>query len=66
MDPQSQMLLSKSNGYGWKKYYNLSEIYGWLDEMLDKYPQLLTHYNYGKSYEDRPLRAVKFSYKKVS
>lgn len=57
--------MSMSNVNGWKKYYNLSEIFDWLDQMLDKYPHLLTHYNYGKSYEGRPLRAVKVSHKQV-
>lgn len=64
---QHKMSLSSSDdgGYGWKQYYNLSDIYNWLDQMLDKYPHLLTHYNYGKSYEGRPLRAVKISHKEV-
>lgn len=52
-------------GYGWNKYYKLNEIYGWLDDMISKYPNLLTNFNYGKSYERRPLRAVKVSHKKV-
>lgn len=62
---QSKMLLYNGAGYGWKQYYNLSDIYDWLDQMLNKYPKVLTHYEYGKSYEGRPLRAVKISNKKV-
>lgn len=62
---QNTMSMSSDGGYGWKQYYNLSDIYNWLDQMLEKYPHLLTHYNYGKSYEGRPLRAVKISHKKV-
>lgn len=64
-EEQSQIPLNDTPSYGWKQYYQLSEIYGWLDEMLSKYPNLLTHLNYGKSYEGRPLRAVKVSHKKV-
>lgn len=59
------MALSSKPGYGWEKYYTLREVYAWLDEMLSKYPTLLTHYKYGKSYEGRQLRALKVSHKKV-
>lgn len=51
--------------FGWKNYYNLSAIYGWLDQMLAKYPTVLTNYDFGKSYEGRTLRAIKVSHKKV-
>lgn len=64
-EEQHKMSESTKAGYGWKQYYNLSDIYDWLDQMLDKYPHLLTHYNYGNSYEGRPLRAIKVSHEKV-
>lgn len=51
--------------FGWKKYYNLDAIYAWLDQLLEKYPKVLTNYNYGKSYEGRTLRAIKVSHKEV-
>lgn len=53
-------------GFGWDNYYDLPDIYNWLDEQLAKYPEKLTGYEYGKSYENRTLRAVKLSNKKVS
>lgn len=51
--------------YGWKNYYNLEATYKWLDQLLTKYPKVLTNYNYGKSFEGRQLRAVKVSHKEV-
>lgn len=57
--------MSLDGGFGWKKYYDLDAIYGFLDTLLEKYPKVLTSYEYGKSYEGRPLRAVKVSHKKV-
>lgn len=51
--------------FGWEKYYDLPEIYKWLDQMLEQYPNILTNYNFGKSYENRTLRAVKLSKKQV-
>lgn len=52
-------------GFGWNRYNDLNAIYKWLDQLLEKYPNVLTNYVYGKSYEGRPLRAVKVSHKKV-
>lgn len=54
------------SGLSWTQYNDLSTIYKWLDELLEQYPKLLKSYNYGKSYEGRPLRAVKLSSKSVS
>lgn len=51
--------------FGWEQYKNLSTIYAWLDELLEKYPKVLTNHTYGTSYEKRPLRAVKVSHKEV-
>lgn len=53
-------------GYGWEEYYDLTDVYAWLDEILEQHPDKLTNYNYGTSYENRTLRAVKLSNKKVS
>lgn len=64
-DAEQSLSLNDSGDYGWKRYYNLTAIYGWLDQMLAKYPKVLTNYNFGKSYEGRPLRAIKVSHKKV-
>lgn len=54
-----------SSEFGWTQYYNLDEIYGFLDQLVDKYPNVVTPFTYGKSYEGRDLRAVKISHKQV-
>lgn len=51
--------------FGWTQYHNLEEIYAWLDGLLEKHSDVLTNYNYGTSYENRTLRAVKLSHKEV-
>lgn len=61
IDAEQPTILDES--FGWKKYYNLDAIYAWLDQLLEKYPNVLTNFNYGKSYEGRTLRAVKVSHK---
>lgn len=65
IDQEQPETMSLAEGFGWTKYYNLGAIYDWLDQLLKKYPKVLTNYEYGKSYEGRKLRAVKVSHKKV-
>lgn len=65
IDDEQPQSFNDSGDFGWKQYYNLSAIYGWLDQMLEKHPKVLTNYNFGKSYEGRTLRAIKVSHKKV-
>lgn len=54
-----------SPALGWQQYHNLTTIYAWLDELVERYPDILTNYDFGRSYEGRVLRAVKVSYKPV-
>ncbi|XP_031623242.1 zinc carboxypeptidase-like [Contarinia nasturtii] len=63
IDQEQPQHLERS-GFGWKQYYDLTAIYAWLDELLEQYPNVLTNYNYGTSYENRTLRAIKVSHKK--
>lgn len=51
-------------GFGWNKYNDLNAIYKWLDQLLETHSSVLTNYVYGKSYEGRPLRAVRVSHKR--
>lgn len=51
--------------FGWTAYNNYTEIYDWLDELLETYPTILTGHVVGYTYQDRPIRAVKISYKEV-
>lgn len=52
--------------FGWKKYYDLNDIYKWMDQLIKSNPKELTNYDIGKSYENRTIRAVKLSRKEVS
>nr|AAT36730.1 carboxypeptidase A [Aedes aegypti] len=49
--------------FGWNAYYTLEEIYAWMDELVARYPSVLTAVVGGKSYEGRDIRGVKVSYK---
>lgn len=49
----------------WTGYNNYTTIYAWLDELLERYPTILTNQLIGTSYQGRPIRAVKLSHKTV-
>lgn len=61
-----QPKFSSRTTFGWKKYYDLNDIYKWLDQMITNYPNELKNYDIGKSYENRTIRAIKLSRKEVS
>ncbi|XP_023173255.2 zinc carboxypeptidase [Drosophila hydei] len=47
----------------WTQYHTLDEIYAWLDLIEARYPHVVTPFNIGDSYEGRPIRGIKISYK---
>lgn len=65
IDAEQPQILSRTDEFGWQQYYNLSTIYRWLDQMVSKYPKVLTDHYYGKSHEGQLLRAITVSHKKV-
>lgn len=62
----SEQKRSYQKGYGWERYYTISEIYRWLDDKLAEYPEILTDLTVGTSFENRTIRAVRLSQKQVS
>ncbi|XP_062559197.1 zinc carboxypeptidase-like [Armigeres subalbatus] len=49
--------------FGWNAYYTLEEIYAWLDDLVTRYPTVLTTIVGGTTFEGREIRGVKVSYK---
>ncbi|XP_037027417.1 zinc carboxypeptidase-like [Bradysia coprophila] len=49
--------------FGWKHFYQLETIYAWLDYLAEKYSDLITPLDIGMSFEGRPLKGVRLSYK---
>lgn len=52
-----------ARNFGWTDYYSTNQIYAWLDELVGRYPNVLTKTVYGQSFEGRDLVAVKLSQK---
>uniref|UniRef100_A0A336MR26 Zinc carboxypeptidase A 1 n=1 Tax=Culicoides sonorensis TaxID=179676 RepID=A0A336MR26_CULSO len=50
-------------GFEWTNYYPLEVIYEWLDSLVAQYPNIVTSFNVGKTYEGRDIKGVKVSYK---
>lgn len=60
MDLQNPVIVPRA-GYGWEIYHSLDEIYGYLDELLERFPSILTPFTVGYSHENREIRGVKLS-----
>lgn len=54
------------NNFAYDKYHTLDEIHAWIDTMVTTYPALATSFIVGKSYENRPLKALKISSNKLA
>lgn len=53
----------RTSGHEWTQYHTLDEIYDWLDLLESRYPDIVTPFSIGKSYEGRVIRGIKISYK---
>ncbi|XP_058126454.1 zinc carboxypeptidase A 1-like [Anopheles coustani] len=62
IDLESRTSLRKES-FGWTAYYRTDEIYAWLDSLVASYPGVVSPLNIGNSYEGRPIKGVKVSYK---
>lgn len=46
----------------WDKYYDLSQINNWLDELAANYPDIVTTIIMGQSNENREIKGIKINY----
>ncbi|XP_055598837.1 zinc carboxypeptidase-like [Uranotaenia lowii] len=51
-------LKRKREGFGWEDYHTLEEMYAWMDELVQQYPQYLRIETYGESFEKRQMKAI--------
>ncbi|XP_073822191.1 zinc carboxypeptidase-like [Musca autumnalis] len=54
---------TRSYGFDWENFHTLDEIYKWLDEIIERYPDIVTPFEIGYSYEGRLIRGIKISRK---
>ena len=55
-----------ANDFAYNKYHQLEEIHGWIDQMVQAYPDLATSFTVGQSYEKRDLKGLKISSNKAA
>ncbi|XP_063706437.1 zinc carboxypeptidase-like [Culicoides brevitarsis] len=59
----SERIGKRDEPFGWEAYYPLETIYEWVANLSRKYPDVVSTFEIGKSYENRPILGVKISYK---
>lgn len=55
---------SNESDFAYDKYHTLEEIHTWVDQMISTYPDLVTPFTVGNSYENRDIKGFKISSKK--
>ncbi|KAM7352228.1 zinc carboxypeptidase [Cochliomyia hominivorax] len=58
-----QPKIRSSSGMDWENFHTLDEIYEWLDVIAKRYPNIVTPFDIGYSYEGRLIKGIKISYK---
>lgn len=49
----------KLHSFDWNSFYRLSDIYNWLDDLVQSFPKELQLITIGKSFENRDIIAVR-------
>jgi hypothetical protein len=58
--------LSTADDFAYDKYHTLEEIHQWVDRMVSTYPDMVTPFTVGKSYENRDIKGFKISTRKTA
>ncbi|CAF4125874.1 unnamed protein product [Rotaria socialis] len=64
--PKISRSSSKLNDFAYDTYHTLEEIHSWIDQMTSTYPDMVTPFTVGKSYENRDVRGFKISSSKTA
>ncbi|CAF1467973.1 unnamed protein product [Rotaria sp. Silwood1] len=57
---------SNANDFAYDKYHTIEEIHAWVDQMVATYPEMVTPFTVGKSYENRDMKGFQISSKKMA
>ncbi|XP_012160052.1 zinc carboxypeptidase A 1 [Ceratitis capitata] len=56
----------RSGDYTWREYHELDDTYAWLRSLAEKYPEQVSLFVAGKSYEGREILGVKIAYNTIT
>lgn len=48
--------------FSFTTYHDLNEIYAWLDQLAGLYPDIVSTFQIGTTFEGRPIRGIKIDY----
>ncbi|CAF4417589.1 unnamed protein product [Rotaria sp. Silwood2] len=57
---------SNPNDFAYDKYHTVEDIHAWVDQIVATYPEIVTPFTVGKSYENRDMKGFKISSKKMA
>ncbi|CAF4492834.1 unnamed protein product, partial [Didymodactylos carnosus] len=58
--------VKNNDDFDYAKYHNIADINAWIDQMVVAYPDLASTFSVGKSYEQRDMKCIKISSKKMA
>ncbi|NXP55503.1 CBPA1 Carboxypeptidase, partial [Heliornis fulica] len=58
---KSKRIGRSTDSFDFASYHTIDEIYDWMDTLVDGHPNLVSKFQIGQSYENRPLYVLKFS-----
>ncbi|KAF7651209.1 hypothetical protein LDENG_00114180 [Lucifuga dentata] len=58
---ENQMKERRTRSFNFGAYHTLETIYSWMDLLVAEHPHLVSKQEIGRSYENRPMYALKFS-----
>lgn len=56
MKPALVRTTDSFHSLNWNQYHSLEEIYAWIDELVEAYPDVVSSVTIGESVEGRPIR----------
>ncbi|XP_049878168.1 zinc carboxypeptidase-like [Pectinophora gossypiella] len=60
--PKSRFERESFHSMSWDRYYSLSEIHAWLDQLNTSYPNIVQTVTWGRSNENRELKGIIINY----
>ena len=63
IDQENPVKHRKRVGFDFKSYHKLKDIYSWLNSLAKAYPERVEVVVGGKTFEGRPIKGVKLSFK---
>lgn len=61
-DDNQMVRLNRANSFGWDNFYRLGSMYGWMESLVQRFPNVSTLMDGGRSYEGRHMLGVRIAH----